>query len=166
MKKKFSFIITFILVISIFLIPNNVFAEENISKFDSGNNIVLIADENDDEKSDSILDEKLDSVDTSVCSDYAMAEFLYIVKTIMTTIKIISPILAIVAFTIYFFKAVINPDDKNAVNSKRFFNIAISLIIIFLLQFLIEFSISIAGYSFNFSNCWINATNIHNQIHK
>ncbi len=253
MKKKFSFIITFILVISIFLIPNNVFAKTTLNceydtnqagldmkqkisiqfvyddnvkecpnvsvstsevfptacssggnmsyKFDGydlascaswfnsnqianahicPNNIYLKNTTNDGNSCASTfsiyfkkngLNEAvplssqpsvlLKEIETEACSDYALAEILYIVKIIMTIIKIISPILAIFAFTIYLFKAVINPDDKKSTDGKKFLNIAIALMIVFLLQFIIQFTISLAGYTFDFDACWNSAVQIH-----
>jgi len=98
----------------------------------------------------------------SVCSDYALANLLYIVQRIMTLVQIIAPILAIVALTITAGKMMMNPDDKKSFSG--FKNTILALLIVFLLPFIINFSMKLAGNNFDFTTCWNNASTIHEQM--
>lgn len=98
----------------------------------------------------------------STCSDYALANLLYIVQRIMTLVQIIAPILAIVALSITAGKMMMHPDDKKSFSG--FKNTIIALLIVFLLPFIINFSMKLAGNNFDFTTCWNNANTIHEQI--
>lgn len=108
-----------------------------------------------------LLDTEIEEV-VSVCSDYALANLLYIVQRIMTLVQIIAPILAIAALTITFGKMMMNPDDKKGLSGVK--NTIIALFVIFLLPFIINFSMKLAGNNFDFTTCWNNASTIHEQM--
>lgn len=106
----------------------------------------------------------------STCNDYALMEFLVIVKKVIKIIQIIVPILLIIGGSISLGKAVINPDDDKKAK-KSFFTSIASAVIVFLLPFLINTSMAIissygdVGINENGSNfalditaCWTNST--------
>ncbi|MBR4618904.1 MAG: hypothetical protein IKO49_06330 [Bacilli bacterium] len=106
----------------------------------------------------------------AVCSDYALAQILNIIKTILSIIGIVVPVLLIIGASINFTKATMNPEDKTVL--KKFANSVASAVIVFLLPFIINVIMSIiSAYgdvgvkengqnkAFNISACW-NAANI------
>lgn len=108
-----------------------------------------------------ILEEEAVDV-LSGCSDYALANILFIVQKILGIVMIIAPILAILALSITFGKMLMNPDDKKGMSGVK--NTIIALMVVFLLPFIINFSMSLAGNNFDFSSCWNSANTIHDQI--
>lgn len=100
----------------------------------------------------------------SGCSDYALANILYIIQRIMVLVQIIAPILAILALSITVSKMLMNPDDKKGLSGIK--NTIIALIVVFLLPFIINFSMSLLdNVNFNFAECWTKANDIHKQIY-
>lgn len=104
----------------------------------------------------------LDTEIVSTCSDYALANLLYIVQRIMSIVQIIAPILGIVALSITAGKMMMHPEDKKSFTG--FKNTIVALLVVFLLPFIINFSMKLAGNNFDFSTCWNNANTIHEQI--
>lgn len=96
------------------------------------------------------------------CSDYALANILFIVKRVLFMIQIITPIIAILMLSVNVGKMVMNPDDKKGLSSIK--NVVIGLFVVFLLPFIINFAMSLTDEKFEFSSCWTKATEIHDQM--
>lgn len=97
---------------------------------------------------------------SSCCSDYGLAMFLHIFKTVMNVIQIIVPIILIVMCTIDFAKFVISPDDNNKAKSKGLLNKFLAVIIIFLMPVIVNVVLGTFLDSFEVSNCWDAADEI------
>lgn len=108
-----------------------------------------------------LLDAEIQEV-VSTCSDYALANLLYIVQRIMGLVQIIAPILGILALSITVSKLMMNPEEKKYIKGIK--NTIVALLIVFLLPFIINFSMKLAGNNFDFSTCWNNANTIHEQM--
>lgn len=107
---------------------------------------------------------------SAICSDYALASVLGIIKRIITILQIVVPIFLIIGGSITFSKALINPDDGTKAK-KNFLNAIASAVIVFLMPFLINNIMAIiSAYgdvgitdsngnntAFNISSCWSNA---------
>lgn len=107
---------------------------------------------------------------SAICSDYALASVLGIIKRIITILQIVVPIFLIIGGSITFSKALINPDDGPKAK-KNFLNAIASAVIVFLMPFLINSIMTIiSAYgdvgitdsngnntAFNISSCWSNA---------
>lgn len=107
---------------------------------------------------------------SAICSDYALASVLGIIKRIITILQIVVPIFLIIGGSITFSKALINPDDGPKAK-KNFINAIASAVIVFLMPFLINSIMAIiSAYgdvgitdsngnntAFNISSCWNNA---------
>ena len=107
---------------------------------------------------------------SAICSDYALASVLGIIKRIITILQIVVPIFLIIGGSITFSKALINPDDGPKAK-KNFLNAIASAVIVFLMPFLINSIMAIiSAYgdvgitdsngnntAFNISSCWSNA---------
>lgn len=107
---------------------------------------------------------------SAICSDYALASVLGIIKRIITILQIVVPIFLIIGGSIAFSKALINPDDGPKAK-KNFLNAIASAVIVFLMPFLINSIMAIiSAYgdvgitdsngnntAFNISSCWSNA---------
>ena len=107
---------------------------------------------------------------SAICSDYALASVLGIIKRIITILQIVVPIFLIIGGSITFSKALINPDDGPKAK-KNFLNAIASAVIVFLMPFLINSIMAIiSAYgdvgitdsngnntAFNISSCWNNA---------
>lgn len=107
---------------------------------------------------------------SAICSDYALASVLGIIKRIITILQIVVPIFLIIGGSITFSKALINPDDGPKAK-KNFLNAIVSAVIVFLMPFLINSIMAIiSAYgdvgitdsngnntAFNISSCWNNA---------
>lgn len=107
---------------------------------------------------------------SAICSDYALASVLGIIKRIITIVQIVVPIFLIIGGSITFSKALINPDDGPKAK-KNFLNAIASAVIVFLMPFLINSIMAIiSAYgdvgitdsngnntAFNISSCWNNA---------
>ena len=107
---------------------------------------------------------------SAICSDYALASVLGIIKRIITILQIVVPIFLIIGGSITFSKALINPDDGHKAK-KNFLNAIASAAIVFLMPFLINSIMAIiSAYgdvgitdsngnntAFNISSCWSNA---------
>ena len=107
---------------------------------------------------------------SAICSDYALASVLGIIKRIITILQIVVPIFLIIGGSITFSKALINPDDGPKAK-KNFLNAIASAAIVFLMPFLINSIMAIiSAYgdvgitdsngnntAFNISSCWSNA---------
>ena len=49
---------------------------------------------------------------SDICNDYAVVRFLTIIKSSLDIIRIIGPILSMVALVFFFIRLVANPEDK------------------------------------------------------
>lgn len=100
-----------------------------------------------------------------ICSDYALAKILSIIKNGLSIIQLIVPILLILSGIIQFTRLVINPDDNKGL--KRVINAFMAAVIVFLLPFTVNLTMSTlsvaddvgikskSGVSaFNLSKCW------------
>ncbi len=83
----------------------------------------------------------------SVCNDYILGNILSIIKRTIDLLGIIVPILLIIGGTINIAKAVMNPEDKKAV--KNVINCFVSAIIVFLLPFVVNTTMSIISVANN-----------------
>ena len=101
----------------------------------------------------------------SVCSDFVLARILEIVRTGLSIIQIVVPILLIISGTIKFTKMMINPDEKKTF--KQFINAIMSAVIVFFIPVIINLTmsaISINGdvginengklTAFDIASCW------------
>lgn len=109
-----------------------------------------------------LLDGEIQNI-VSGCSDYALANILYIIQKILGLVQIICPILAILALSITVGKMLMNPDDKKGMSGIK--NTIIALLVVFLLPFIVNLSMSLAGNDFDFTACWNNANRIHEKIY-
>ena len=92
------------------------------------------------------------------CGNIGIANLLSITKTVLNMIQIIGPILSIVALGIFFTKLIANPDDKKTKAGLK--NSIISLVILFLVPFLVNLSMSLADNSFDLATCWNHAEEV------
>lgn len=92
------------------------------------------------------------------CGNVGIANLLNITKTIVNLIQIIGPIIAMVSLTICFIKLMTNPEEKKYKASLK--NSLMALVILFLVPFLVNLTMSLADESFDLAKCWNNAEKI------
>lgn len=92
------------------------------------------------------------------CGSSAIANLLSITKTIVNLIQIIGPILALVALTACFIKLMTNPEEKKYKAGLK--NSIIALVVLFLIPFLINLTMSLTDESFDLAKCWNNAEKV------
>ena len=101
----------------------------------------------------------------TACSDYALANLLYITKRIIKLLWIIAPIIGILGLTIAFIKLFMDPDDKKRQQlHKRLINTIIALLVVYFIPALFSLALEMTSNKFDFSACWTNAENIHEMI--
>ena len=109
---------------------------------------------------------------SNCCSDYGLAVFLHIFKTVMSLIQIIVPIVLIVMCAIDFSKLVINPDDNNKAKSKGLLNKFLAAVIVFLMPIIVNAIIGTMVDSFDGAkgfdviSCWDAADEIWSKTQK
>lgn len=89
------------------------------------------------------------------CGSSAIANLLSITKTVVNLIQLIGPIIAMVALTTCFIKLMTNPDEKKYKAGLK--NSLIALVVLFLVPFLINLTMSLTDESFDLAKCWNNA---------
>lgn len=92
------------------------------------------------------------------CGSSAIANLLSITKTIVNLIQLIGPIVAMVALAVCFTRLMTNPDEKKYKAGLK--NSLIALVVLFLVPFLINLTMSLADESFDLAKCWNNAENV------
>lgn len=104
--------------------------------------------------------EKISQDIINACGSSAIANLLSITKKALNIIQIIGPILAIVALAVCFIKLMTNPDEKKYKAGLK--NSLIALVILFLVPFVINLTMSLTDESFDLAKCWNNAENVSN----
>ncbi len=89
------------------------------------------------------------------CGSIGIANILSITKKILNIIQIIGPILAMVALAICFIRLMTNPDEKKYKAGLK--NSITALVLLFLIPFLVNLTMSLADESFDIAKCWNNA---------
>lgn len=92
------------------------------------------------------------------CGSIGIANVLSITKSILNLIQIIGPILAVVALAINFTKLTANPEEKKYKAGLK--NSIIALVVLFMVPFLVNLSMSLADESFSIATCWNNAEDV------
>ena len=88
----------------------------------------------------------------NACSSPALSYIIDIIKSLLLTIQILGPIVLIIGLTIHITKQLTNPDNKE--EPKKIKNSIIATVLLFLIPFIISFSMGLLGNSFSFSECW------------
>lgn len=94
------------------------------------------------------------------CGNIGIANILSITKTILNIIQIVGPILSIISLAICFTKLITNPDEKKYKAGLK--TSLISLVLLFMIPFLVNLTMSLADSSFDLAKCWNNAEKIAN----
>lgn len=102
--------------------------------------------------------EKISENIIDACGNIGIANILSIVKSFLDIIQIIGPILCIVALAINFTKLMTNPDEKKFKAGLK--NSLIALVILFMVPFIINLTMSLADGSFDLATCWNNAEKV------
>ncbi len=89
------------------------------------------------------------------CGNIGIANILSITKTILNIIQIVGPILSIIALAVCFTRLTVNPDEKKYKAGLK--NSLIALVLLFMIPFLINLTMSLADESFDLAKCWNNA---------
>ena len=92
------------------------------------------------------------------CGNIGIANILSITKTVLNLIQIVGPILSIVALAICFAKLITNPDEKKYKAGLK--NSLIALVLLFMIPFLVNLTMSLADSSFDLAKCWNNAEQV------
>lgn len=92
------------------------------------------------------------------CGNIGIANILSITKTILNLIQIVGPILSIVSLAICFTKLITNPDEKKYKAGLK--NSLIALVLLFMIPFLVNLTMSLADSSFDLAKCWNNAEQV------
>lgn len=100
----------------------------------------------------------------TICGDYGIVHYLYIIKRVLGIIQFIAPVIAVIMLAIRLASAMINPDDKK--NNKKIINTLLALIIIYFIPMLVNvvmIMLSDSGVSNigSLSSCWLEADNIY-----
>lgn len=102
--------------------------------------------------------EKISENIIDACGNIGIANILSIIKSFLDIIQIIGPILCIVALAINFTKLMTNPDEKKFKAGLK--NSLIALVILFMVPFIINLTMSLADGSFDLATCWNNAEKV------
>lgn len=105
----------------------------------------------------------------SICSDYAIVHYLYIIKKVLGIIQFIAPIIAVLMLSIRFLGAMVTVDNNkqnNDKNNKKIINIFIALIIIYFIPMLVNLVMIIlsdvgVSKASSLSSCWLEVDNIY-----
>jgi len=89
------------------------------------------------------------------CNDSGLESILAIVKSILSLLQIIGPILALICLSIHFTMMVKNPDDKKRFAKIR--NSAIALVVLFMIPVVVNAFFGWLDNSSTFSSCWNQA---------
>lgn len=88
----------------------------------------------------------------TICSDFAIAKVLLVMKNIIDILHIVVPILLIIYVSILFAKLMANPDRKNG--KKNIYNIFISAVVIFFIPTFVNILTNAVSNDFGFNSCW------------
>lgn len=102
--------------------------------------------------------EKISENIIDACGNIGIANILSIIKSFLDIIQIIGPILCMVALAINFTKLMTNPDEKKFKAGLK--NSLIALVILFMVPFIINLTMSLADGSFDLATCWNNAEEV------
>ena len=102
--------------------------------------------------------EKISENIIDACGNIGIANILSIIKSFLDIIQIIGPILCMVALAINFTKLMTNPDEKKFKAGLK--NSLIALVILFMVPFIINLTMSLADGSFDLATCWNNAEKV------
>ena len=92
------------------------------------------------------------------CGSIGIAGLINIVKTLLSLIQIIGPILCMIALTINFIKLMSNPDEKKYKPIIK--NCIMALVILFMVPLIINVVMRFADESFDLAKCWNNAEDV------
>ena len=92
------------------------------------------------------------------CSSVEMNSIMYIVKSIMTTLMIIAPILAIISLSILLVRKVMKPDEEKS--TKKIKNVFLALAILFFIPTIMNVLMYVLGDSTDISSCYTTAQKI------
>lgn len=92
------------------------------------------------------------------CGSAAIANILNIMKTALSLIQLVGPILCMVALAINFTRLMTNPEEKKYKAALK--NCLIALVVLFMVPLLINVAMSLADESFNIAKCWNNAAEV------
>ena len=95
-------------------------------------------------------------MDISVCTSPELSGILYTVKSILTIIQMVAPILLIIMLAIHLIKLAANPDNEKKMLPKLK-NSIIALFIIFLIPTIASATMYILGTRTELSTCWNQA---------
>ena len=98
---------------------------------------------------------------SSSCSDPAIIIILKIIKSSLSLIQMIGPILAIVSLIYTVVMLIKNPDEKKYV--KRIKNSLIALLLVFFVPVIVNTLMGVLGETTKFSDCWNNISNTNQQ---
>ena len=90
----------------------------------------------------------------SDCATPALGNILLALRTILTIIQIIGPILLIISLLINFTKGTMNPDDKKL--NKKIINSIIAVVLLFSIPLFINVVMGVVGENYTVSDCWNN----------
>lgn len=88
----------------------------------------------------------------SGCSDPGLAQILKVIRTFLSIVQIVGPIIAMVALAKNLIKLLSNPDEKKY--QSLIFNWAVALFVLFLLPVLVNLVMGWLDDSFTISACW------------
>ena len=104
-----------------------------------------------------ILEETNESI-IDACGGIVLANIISIAKRILDLIQLVGPIIALVSLTICFIKLMTNPDDKKLKAGLK--NSLIALVILFLVPFMVNLTMSLVDDTFSLAKCWNNAEEV------
>lgn len=102
--------------------------------------------------------EKVSENIIDACGNIGIANILSIIKSFLDIIQIMGPILCIVALAINFTKLMTNPEEKKFKAGLK--NSLIALVVLFMVPFIINLTMSLADGSFDLATCWNNAEKV------
>ena len=96
----------------------------------------------------------------SCCSDYGIANYIYMIKQALNIIHFVVPVILIVMAAIQLFKMVTSPDDPQGKKMKSLLNKFIAAVLVFFIPFIVDLAVGIIPDSFSVSSCWESADDV------
>ena len=107
------------------------------------------------------------------CSDYAIAKYISIVKSAISVVHIVVPIILIIMLAVQFTMLTLNPDDNGGKLKKSLINKIVAAVIVFMLPFVLNLVMSLVSTTFelfktpfDFGNCWNEADDINTSMNE
>ena len=79
----------------------------------------------------------------SCCSDYGIANYIYMIKQALNIIHFVVPVILIVMAAIQLFKMVTSPDDPQGKKMKSLLNKFIAAVLVFFIPFIVDLAVGI-----------------------